>query len=84
MKGMNIYFCGMIGSGKTSIGKGLAKELGLPYYDLDWEMDSILGYSFHMQGIAELSGDLTDPIEFLVREITSSWAAIWNTESAEV
>ena len=44
---MNIYFCGMIGSGKTSIGKGLAKELGLPYYDLDWEMDSILGYSFH-------------------------------------
>jgi len=47
MKGMNIYFCGMIGSGKTSIGKALAKELGLPYYDLDWEMDSILGYSFH-------------------------------------
>ena len=44
---MNIYFCGMIGSGKTTIGKGLAKALQLGFYDLDQEMDRILGYSFH-------------------------------------
>ena len=44
---MNIYFCGMIGSGKTTIGKGLAKTLQLDFYDLDQEMDRILGYSFH-------------------------------------
>ena len=44
---MNIYFCGMIGSGKTTMGKGLAKALQLDFYDLDREMDRILGYSFH-------------------------------------
>jgi len=44
---MNIYLSGMIGSGKTTIGLQLAKELVLPFYDLDREMDKILGYSFH-------------------------------------
>ncbi|MFO7706925.1 MAG: shikimate kinase [Desulfobacterales bacterium] len=43
----NIYFCGMIGSGKTTIGSRLAEELALPFYDLDREMDRRLGYSFH-------------------------------------
>ena len=44
---MNIYFCGMIGSGKTTIGRSLAVELGFAFYDLDEEMDNVLGYSFH-------------------------------------
>jgi shikimate kinase len=44
---VNIYFCGMIGSGKTTIGKRLAQSLNLDFYDLDQEMDRILGYSFH-------------------------------------
>lgn len=44
---MNIYLSGMIGSGKTTIGIKLAEELDLPFYDLDREMDKILGYSFH-------------------------------------
>ena len=44
---MKVYFCGMIGSGKTTIGIPLAKALGLDFYDLDQEMNSALGYSFH-------------------------------------
>jgi shikimate kinase len=44
---MNIYFCGMIGTGKTTIGRRLAQNLALDFYDLDQEMDRILGYSFH-------------------------------------
>ena len=44
---MNVYFCGMIGSGKTTIGIPLAREMGLDFYDLDQEMDRELGYSFH-------------------------------------
>jgi shikimate kinase len=43
----NIYLCGMIGSGKTTIGRRLAAELELPFSDLDREMDRVLGYSFH-------------------------------------
>jgi shikimate kinase len=43
----NIYLCGMIGSGKTTVGRRLAEELELPFYDLDQEMDRVLGYSFH-------------------------------------
>ncbi len=44
---MNIYFCGMIGSGKTTIGKRLARDLELDFYDLDQEMNRTLGHSFH-------------------------------------
>jgi shikimate kinase len=44
---VNIYFCGMIGSGKTTIGKGLAEALQLDFYDLDQEMDRVIGHSFH-------------------------------------
>ena len=44
---MNVYLCGMIGSGKTTIGIRLAKELGMDFHDLDQEMDRRLGYSFH-------------------------------------
>ena len=44
---MNLYFCGIIGSGKTAIGSRLAQRLGLEFCDLDREMDVRLGYSFH-------------------------------------
>ena len=44
---LNIYLCGMIGSGKTAIGERLAARLGRPFYDLDQKMDLELGYSFH-------------------------------------
>lgn len=44
---MNIYFSGMIGSGKTAIGVPLAQRLGWPFFDLDREMDRELGRSFH-------------------------------------
>ncbi len=37
----------MIGSGKTTLGKLLARETGRAFHDLDQEMDRRLGYSFH-------------------------------------
>jgi shikimate kinase len=37
----------MIGSGKTTIGRRLARVLDRNFYDLDQEMDHALGYSFH-------------------------------------
>jgi shikimate kinase len=44
---MNLYFCGIIGSGKTAIGSRLAQRLGFEFCDLDQEMNARLGYSFH-------------------------------------
>jgi shikimate kinase len=32
---LNIYLCGMMGSGKSAVGKNLAEKLSLPFYDLD-------------------------------------------------
>lgn len=44
---MNLYLCGMIGSGKSAIGLRLAARLGRPFFDLDHEMERQLGGSFH-------------------------------------
>ena len=35
-----IILIGYMGAGKTTVGKALAKELGLAFYDLDWYIES--------------------------------------------
>ena len=35
-----IVLIGYMGSGKTTVGRALGKELGLPFYDLDWYIES--------------------------------------------
>lgn len=35
-----IILIGYMGAGKTTIGKDLAKALGLPFYDLDWYIET--------------------------------------------
>ena len=35
-----IILIGYMGAGKTTVGKALAHELGLPFYDLDWYIES--------------------------------------------
>lgn len=35
-----IIIIGYMGAGKTTVGKALAKELGLQFYDLDWYIES--------------------------------------------
>ena len=44
---MNVYLSGLIGSGKTTLGRRLAARLGRPFLDLDRELDADLGRSFH-------------------------------------
>lgn len=35
-----IIIIGYMGAGKTTVGKALAKELHMPFYDLDWYIES--------------------------------------------
>ena len=35
----NIMLIGYMGAGKTSVGKALAKKLGMQFYDLDWYIE---------------------------------------------
>ena len=35
-----IILIGYMGAGKTTIGKALAQELGVPFYDLDWYIET--------------------------------------------
>lgn len=42
-KQMNVYLIGPMGAGKTSIGRILARDLNLEYYDSDQEVESRAG-----------------------------------------
>ena len=44
----NIFLIGPMGSGKTSIGKQLAKILGLDFYDCDHELERLTGASVNL------------------------------------
>lgn len=37
---VRIIIIGYMGAGKTTVGKALARTLGLPFYDLDWYIES--------------------------------------------
>ena len=44
----NIFLIGPMGSGKTTIGKQLAKILGLDFYDCDQELECLTGASVNL------------------------------------
>ncbi len=37
---VRIFLIGYMGAGKTTVGKALSKELDIPFYDLDWYIES--------------------------------------------
>jgi shikimate kinase len=51
----NIYFIGLMGAGKTTIGKLLAKHLGKSFYDTDHEIEKRTGVKIPV--IFELEGE---------------------------
>jgi shikimate kinase len=44
---MNIYLCGMIGSGKTAVGLAISRRLQWPFFDLDQVMEEEAGKRIH-------------------------------------
>jgi shikimate kinase len=51
----NIFFIGLMGAGKTTIGKLLAKHLGKTFYDTDQEIEKRTGVKIPV--IFELEGE---------------------------
>ena len=51
----NIFLIGPMGSGKTTIGKHLAKKFGLDFYDCDHELERLTGASVNL--IFDLEGE---------------------------
>lgn len=51
----NIFLIGLMGSGKTTIGQMLAKRLGLPFVDSDYELERRTGVS--VATIFEIEGE---------------------------
>lgn len=51
----NIFLIGPMGSGKTTIGKQLAKTFGLEFYDCDHELERLTGASVNL--IFDLEGE---------------------------
>ena len=43
----NVYLAGMIGVGKTTIGQELARVMGYPFHDFDWELNKETGLDLH-------------------------------------
>ena len=55
MQKQNIFLIGPMGSGKTTIGRQLAKVFGLEFYDCDHELERLTGASVNL--IFDLEGE---------------------------
>lgn len=55
MKLDNIFFVGLMGAGKTTIGRLIAKQLGMVFYDADHEVERKTGVKIPL--IFELEGE---------------------------
>ena len=51
----NIFFIGLMGAGKTTIGRLIAKQLGMTFYDSDHEIERKTGVKIPL--IFELEGE---------------------------
>jgi shikimate kinase len=87
----NIYLIGPMGSGKTAVGRQLARELGRPFFDTDVEIERRTGvdipYIFEKEGEAGFREREREMIEILCAErnavIATGGGAVLNPRNRE-
>ena len=52
-----IILIGFMGAGKTTVGKALSKELGIPFYDLDWYIETR-----HRKKVSQIFAELGEEV----------------------
>lgn len=85
----NIFLVGLMGSGKTTIGRALAKRLNMQFVDADYEIESRTGASitliFEIEGEASFRQREADVIRDLTQQqgivLATGGGAILNEES---
>ena len=75
----SIALIGLPGSGKSTIGRHLARRLGLPFVDSDHLIEQRLGCSIRDYFAREGESSFRDVEESIIDELTSSHAGVLST-----
>ena len=77
MAGNNIFLVGLMGSGKTTVGRALARKLNKRFIDSDHEIESRTGVSipviFEIEGEASFRAREAEVIKELTSMVILSW-----------
>lgn len=80
----NLFLIGLMGAGKSSLGRQLARRLGMPFLDADIELEKRLGVS--IPTIFEIEGEqaFRDREETLIDELTQRAGVVLATGGGAV
>ena len=53
----NVFFIGLMGAGKTTVGRAIAKRLDRPFYDSDHEIEARTGVKIPIISNTKVRGD---------------------------
>jgi shikimate kinase len=67
----NLFFIGPMGAGKTTIGRGVAELIGLPFHDLDHEIEVRSGAAIRLIFDIEGEGGFRQRESALLAELTA-------------
>ena len=71
LKGLNIYLIGMMGTGKTTVGKLLAKELSYRFFDTDELIEAVAGKTIPNIFAEEGEGNFRDLESKVLNEVSA-------------
>lgn len=81
---MNIIFVGLPGSGKTTVGRQLARRLGMPFVDSDHVIEDRLGCSIREYFVREGEDNFRDVEEAVLDDLSQHHQGVISTGGGSV